>query len=158
MQRSHNIKNAPIVISRRSLDLSVTAYHLSESLAVELLFGLNDAKNLSSWQYLTEFQVILLLEFLNLDIQFVLGADGIHAGLVVARVGMAIPLHLVEQQTLLTLHLLVQGEKLCRFLRREGSLGRNILFELGLKLLWVKPWAFLRTQTKRAQDDNQYEQ
>ena len=60
--------------------------------------------------------MVLLLYFLDLNVEFVLLLDGVLTGLVVGNVHVTVPTHFLEEDALLLEHFAIDGEELRSFL------------------------------------------
>ena len=97
-----------------------TAGCTAESLTMEAVFGTKNLHHHSARQNSQKLAVILLLDAAYLHIDVVHAVDGAGTGVVVAEIGhAAILAHLVEEGTLLGLHLTEKRQKLIYLGRRE---------------------------------------
>lgn len=68
---------------------------------MELLLGLDDSEHLTGGEHLAEFQMILLLDFLHLQLYLVALFDGLETRRVVTRVGMSVESRLSRKNVVL---------------------------------------------------------
>lgn len=87
--------------------------------------------------------MVFLLQLFHLYVQFVLLADSLRTGVIVAGVNMMVALHLVEEHTLAFHQLAVDGKEGGSLFRRQSGFGSNKLLQFGLKPLWVEPLVLL---------------
>lgn len=123
--------------------LSVTLTPIPESPTVEPFLGYQDIKYLRRTNYCEKF---LMIELLNLLLFQLTGVTPLHefaAGSIVDRLRKTFLPHLLEDGTLLLLHLPIQGEELRSLLRGQIGLLGDKLLHLSLKLLWRELPGFL---------------
>lgn len=85
--------------------------HALENLTVKFSLSLNHPQHFARRKHADEFVVILLLNLLYVQIDFILLSNGLSSRLVVVRVDMAVNTHLVKTGTLFTLHFVKEGKE-----------------------------------------------
>ena len=124
-------------------------YKSLEGSAMEHLVGLDNFKYLSSRKHLAELLMILLLQFLDLQIQSVHFHNRFMRCRIIIGVDETHEPHFVKQLPLLLLQLIKYREETCRFGRCQTCLPRNKLLHLLLKTLGIEALRRLSCQLQR---------
>lgn len=95
----------------------VVLHGTHEGTAVEFVLSLDDTHQLASGEHPQELLVILLLDFLQLDVNFILLLDGLQTRCIIISIDEAVLPHLIKEGMLLALHLLEKREESGSLLR-----------------------------------------